>query len=286
MPTLEVSAGTIEYEDTGGDGPVVVLLHGLAMDATAWRHVVRDLRADFRCVVPTLPMGAHRTPMRADADLTLRSLSALVSEVLAGLDLRDVTLVGNDWGGAQLLVGDDRVGRLVLVACEAFDNYPPGLPGRMIRYALRVPGGFALLAWSLQLRSLRRLPMAIGWMSKRPVPTEIVDAWFAPMVRNRLVRRDVERYARSARPAQMVEATEGLRDFDRPALVVWATEDKVMPRDHGRRLAELLPQGRLVEVADSYTLIPEDQPAVLAEAIRSFANETTTTKPESPQANH
>ena len=69
MPDVELSAGTIEYEDTGGSGPVVVLLHGLAMDGSLWRGVVADLRPDYRCVVPTLPLGGHRRPMRPDADL-------------------------------------------------------------------------------------------------------------------------------------------------------------------------------------------------------------------------
>ena len=51
---------------------------------------------------------------------------------------------------------------------------------------------------------------------------------------------------------------------------MWAEKDKIMPPEHGRRLAELLPQGRLVEVEDSYTLIPLDQPASFAGAIREF----------------
>jgi pimeloyl-ACP methyl ester carboxylesterase len=71
-----------------------------------------------------------------------------------------------------------------------------------------------------------------------------------------------------------VEAAAALRGFDRPALVAWAAEDRVMPPEHGRRLAELLPQGRLVEIPDSYTLIPLDQPGPLAGAIRRFVRET------------
>lgn len=270
MPTLELTAGPIDYSDTGGDGPVIVLLHGLAQDSTVWRHVVADLSPEFRCVLPTLPFGAHRTPMKPDADLSLGALVALVGEVLDRLDLTDVTLVGNDWGGAQLLVDDDRVGRLVLVACEAFDNYPPGLPGTAIKYALKVPGGLTLMAKSLAIKPLRRLPVALGWMSKRPIPDEVVDRWFEPLITDAAIRRDVVKYVKTARPSQMVAATEGLRTFDRPALVVWASEDKVMPRDHGRRLADLLPHGELVEIADSYTLIPEDQPAELAKAIGEF----------------
>jgi pimeloyl-ACP methyl ester carboxylesterase len=58
--------------------------------------------------------------------------------------------------------------------------------------------------------------------------------------------------------------------FDRPALIVWASEDRVMPPEHGRRLAELFPQGRLIEVPDSYTLIPLDKPMELAKVIRDF----------------
>ena len=63
-----------------------------------------------------------------------------------------------------------------------------------------------------------------------------------------------------------------LTRFDRPALIVWATEDRVMPPEHGRRLAELLPGGRLVEVEDSYTLIPLDQPARVAQLVRELTH--------------
>jgi pimeloyl-ACP methyl ester carboxylesterase len=77
----------------------------------------------------------------------------------------------------------------------------------------------------------------------------------------------------AAQPHLLLEAAERLGSFDRPALVVWASQDRVMPPEHGRRLAELLPQGRLVEIPDSYTLIPLDQPAPLAEAIRQFTRE-------------
>jgi pimeloyl-ACP methyl ester carboxylesterase len=65
--------------------------------------------------------------MHPDADLSLSGMVGLVADFLHRLDLREVTLVGNDWGGAQLLVTQrrhERLGRLVLAACEAFDNYP------------------------------------------------------------------------------------------------------------------------------------------------------------------
>src|SRR5262249_14521848 len=157
-------------EDTGGDGPVVVLLHGLVMDASLWDDVVADLTAaGCRCIAPTLPLGAHRQAMGDDADLSLRGIARLVSEVLERLELADVTMVGVDPGGAvvQLMRASDgaRVGRAVLASCDAFDNFPPGLTGRTLVLTGKLPPrAFGLFMAQLRLRPLRRLPLAFGWL--------------------------------------------------------------------------------------------------------------------------
>src|SRR6266498_4476110 len=153
MNEVELSAGTIEYEDTAGDGPVLLLLHGVAMDGSVWEPVVADLRRDHRCVVPTLPLGAHRKPMRRDADLSLRGFGRIAAELMERLGLEDVTLVQNDHGAALALAGDDprRVARLVISSCEAFENYPPGLPGKNLRLAAMVPGGLFVAMQAMRL---------------------------------------------------------------------------------------------------------------------------------------
>ncbi|MGK5636807.1 alpha/beta fold hydrolase [Streptomyces sp. URMC 126] len=274
MAEVHLAAGTLEYEDTGGDGPVVVLLHGVAMDGSLWRHVVADLRGEFRCVVPTLPLGGHRRPMKEDADLSIPGVAGIVADFLDELDLRDVTLVMSDWGGGQALVAlgrDERIGRLVITSCEAFDNFPPGLPGSNLFTSAKMPGGLNFAFKLLKMKPMRRLPMTWGWMSKRPVPHEVMNGWFEPLWTNPEIRRDLRKYVLGVPPKEeLLSWAEKLRDFDRPALVVWAAEDKVMPPEHGRKLAELLPQGELVELDDCYTLIPEDQPARLSAYIRSF----------------
>ncbi|MFC7550033.1 alpha/beta fold hydrolase [Plantactinospora sp. GCM10030261] len=274
MPSVALTAGTIDYTDTGGDGPVLVLLHGVNMDASLWRRVVTELGPGVRCVCPTLPLGGHRRPMDRPELVTHHGVAALVGELLEALDLRDVTLVANDWGGVQFLVADgpgDRIAGLALVACEAFDNFPPGKPGKAVAMSARVPG---MLWVSMQLQRFawfRRAPGAWGWMSKYPVPAEVMDEWFRPAQRDPAIRRDLRTFALSTPPAAELRAmTARLASFDRPVLVVWAREDKLMPREHGPRLAALFPRGRLVEIDDSYTLVPEDQPQRLAAELARF----------------
>jgi len=275
MPEVELSSGTIDYQDTGGSGPVVVLLHGLIMDSSLWRHVIGDLRSEFRCVAPTLPLGGHRHPMRADADLSMRGIAEIAGEFIERLDLREITLAMNDWGGPQLLIGgpyDERIARLALCSCEAFDNVPPKGAARALPYIARVPGGIAAVLMPFRFDRLRRLPLTYGPLSRKPVPREVMDRWFAPALQQRAIRRDLRKYVLAAAQArrELLAAADALRAFERPALVAWASEDRLMPLEHGRRLAELLPQSQLVEIADSYTLIPEDQPTALAASLRAL----------------
>ena len=274
---IELSPGTLDYEDTGGDGPAIVLLSGLVMDASLWEDVIAELSPEHRCIAPTLPMGAHRHAMSPDADLSPRGQARLVSELLDRLELRDVTLVGNDTGGAlvQLIMcdGAPRVGRVVLVSCDAFDNFPPGLTGKTLVLAGKLPPTlFGLFMQQMRLRPLRRLPLAFGWLTMQG--DAATARWIRPVLEQPEIRHDTVRVLRAiaAQRHLLLDAAQCLPRFDRPALVVWAADDRVMPSEHGRRLAELLPHGRLIEIADSYTLIPLDQPARLAQAIREFAH--------------
>jgi pimeloyl-ACP methyl ester carboxylesterase len=277
MSEVTLSAGTIEYDDTGGDGPVLVFLHGVAMDGSVWAPVVADLRRDHRCVVPTLPLGAHRRPMRRDADLSLRGFGRLVAELLERLGLEEVTLVQNDHGAALALAGDNpqRVARLVVSSCEAFENYPPGLPGKNLRLTAMVPGGLFVAMQAMRVPAVRRSPLGFGWLAKRSLPDGLVNGWLRPPQTNPGVRHDLACYARNARRRQMLEVCDRLRSFGRPALVIWAPEDRVQRPDHGRRLAALLPDARLAEIPDSYTLIMRDQPEAFADAVRQFVGGIT-----------
>lgn len=278
MPQIEVEAGTIEYEDTGGEGPVLVLVPGLVMDHRQWERVAPKLGDEFRCISVTLPMGAHRRPMKPDADLSMVGMGRILAELLERLELRDVVLCFNDWSGAQAMIADDRIDRvakLVLASCETVGNYPPGLGGLAAWLSAKLPGGIAITRQVLLHPRLARLPFLFGQMSKKGIPEEMMRHWLEPLTRKE-IRRDLRKYAGDAIPngrRTLRAAQERLGTFERPVLVVWDAEGAMMPNEEGRRLAESFPNSRFVELADCYTLIALDQPTELARLIRDFAAE-------------
>ena len=272
MESIRLSGGTIDYEDSGGDGPVIVFSVGLLMDATLWHGVVDQLAPAHRCIVPILPLGGHRRAMDATANRSLHGLADLLGEFLERLDLHDVTLVAIDWGGPQLTAArhPERLAALVLLSEEAFDNIPPGLPGAIAALATRVPGGIFLVAQSLRPRFAQRLPFTFGRMAKRPIPPEVMSSWTKGIRIDRGVRNDVIAYVRTSDTAGLQEAAIGLANFDRPTLILWATEDRIMPLEHGRRLASIIPNAELIEIDDAYTLLPLDQPDKVARHLAEF----------------
>ncbi|MBA4024077.1 MAG: alpha/beta hydrolase [Gordonia sp.] len=279
MRTVELEAGTIEYREEGDpNGPPVVFTHGLLMNDHQWDLVLPLLPNGFRYLLPVLPLGAHRIPMNAGTDLTMPGMVAILSEFLSSLKLQDVTLVLSDWGGPLFLPelsNGERISRLVICPAEAYDNFPPGFPGKVLKVATSVPGGILFALHQFRNRVLRRTPMVLGLMAKKPISDDIIRQWTDPGIASAEVRRDVLAYCRTKFDnAELVAATERLRDFTGPALVIWAPRTNVMRREHGEQLAKLLPKGDLAEVDDAYVLIMLDQPERTAELISEFLQST------------
>ena len=272
--TVTVPAGTLEYRERGSGSPIV-FAHGAAVNGDLWRKVAPELAGGHRCIAPDLPIGGHGIPLRDDADLSLYGLAAILGDFLEALDLRDATLVANDTGGRRAPAPRrrraERIGRLVLTSCDAFENFPPKAVAYLKPTAL-VPPAFWLLIQSMRLAPLQRLPIAYGWATHRPIEPAVMRSFLHGVQTEAGVRRDFARVLRSADPRDTVRAAEELHNFDKPAIVVWAADDKFFPREHGRRLAELLPQGRFELVEESRTFIPEDNPAALVDLVRAFAS--------------
>jgi pimeloyl-ACP methyl ester carboxylesterase len=272
---VRLPQGTVRYRDSG-EGQPLLFVHGLLTDGTLWRKVTPLLDGETRCIVPDFPLGSHRPPMDPTADLSPPGLARIVADFMAGLELDGVTLVGNDTGGAicQLVAAHhpERLGRLVLTNCDAYENFLPPM-FRPLQMAARVPGAVWAIGQSMRLTPLRHGPMAFGWLSKHGPDPDVTAAWVRPVLESQEVRRDVARVLRGISSRYTIEAAERLRHFDHPTLIAWAPEDRFFKFRYAEQLAAAIPNARLERIEDSYTYVSEDQPERLAELVRAFVRE-------------
>ncbi len=259
-----------------GDGPIVVFAHGWLANANLWRKVIERLAGRFTCIALDLPFGAHRVAMDPDADLSPSGCGNLITSTLAALGLVDVTLVGNDSGGAysQIAVASapERVARLVLNSCETpYSEFPPppfdGLPA-----VAKDPETLGQLFEALRDRAIRSSPPAFGLLIKHPIEDVVSDSYALPCIGDPKILRDTSKVMSSASSASMQEAGRRLiAEFRRPVLFLWSPEDQVFAPADARRYCEALSTGRMVLIEDAYSFTPEDQPDRLSEEIAKFA---------------
>ncbi len=268
---IELEAGTIRYREAGS-GPPLVFVHGYLVDGRIWDGVVDRLADRFRCIAPDWPIGAHRTAMNADADLTPPGIAALIAALLAQLELEDVTIVGNDSGGAmsQVLVSrhPERIAALVLTNCDTHENFPPGVFKHLSRLA-NLPGGMTLIA--LPFRSQAICRRAFRAFARRPIPDQLIASWMAPAQSDPGIKRDLKKVTVGMHRRYTLEAAERLRGSRLPILLAWAPGDKYFPIVYAERLAGEVGNADLVRIPDSSTFVSWDQPEQLSEEIARFA---------------
>ncbi len=272
--SLDLPQGRLEYFECGR-GPTVVFVHGWLANAHLWRRVVAPLAERRRCLTLDMPLGSHRVAMRSDADLTPAGCGRLIADALDALALADVTLVGNDSGGAYAQIATAtrprRIARLVLNSCETpYDDFPPEPFSQLPSAAANVEMLGQLLS-GLENRDLRRTPPAYGLLMKRPIDDLVFDTYALPCLRDPEVLRDVAKVMSSASSAPVHEAARALiAAFSRPVRFAWSPEDQLFPIAHAERYASALDDGRVAPIPDAYSFTPEDQPARLAELIAEW----------------
>ena len=272
MPEVALKEATIDYRVLGPEDsahPPVVFVHGILVDSRLWDRVADGLaRRGYRCYLPTWPLGSHRIPVNPGVRLTPRSVAAMVHDFLVALDLSDVTLVGNDTGGGlcQLVVDEfgDRIGRLVLTNCDAFDKFPP-FPFNIVFALLRGPVSIKILFEQMRLTALRHSPLGYGLLA-HPDP-RLTASWLEPGRTDVRIRRDLASLLRAVARIDLTDVATRLPRFTKPVTVVWGQRDRSFTPSLGRRLAALFPHSTLIEVPGARTFVSLDAPTAVVDAI-------------------
>jgi pimeloyl-ACP methyl ester carboxylesterase len=277
MPSIDLPHGTVRYRVAGPENaatPPVVFVHGFLVSSTLWTKTADALAAaGVRSYAADWPLGSHTIALGADADQSPRGIARQVIAFIQALELDDVTLVGNDTGGAicQFLLDTDasRVGRVVLTNCDAFTNFPPAPFGQLFK-AFRSARRIRALMAPMRAAAVRHSPAGYGLLVNQPLDAQQTRAWVEPCSSDPAIREDTARFAQAVDPDDLDAASKRLDSFDGPALLVWGAADRFFKLDFARRLRTTFSNARLVEIENGRTFIPHDEPKRLAEEIAAF----------------
>jgi pimeloyl-ACP methyl ester carboxylesterase len=273
MPQVALEQATIDYQTIGPEDsphPAVLFVHGILVDRRLWSRVAEGLaQQGFRCILPDWPLGSHTIPANDGADMSPRGIATLIRDFISALGLADVTLVGNDTGGAlcQFVIDahPDVVGRLVLTNCDAFDKFPP-FPFPVVFALLRGPASIKFLFGQMRLTALRHSPIGFGLLMNDPDPA-LTDSWLEPCRRDTRICRDLAVLLRNVAKTDLTDVSTRFPRFTKPVTFVWGQHDPCFKPALGRRMAELFPNSTLIEVADARTFVALDDPKSVIDAI-------------------
>ncbi|MDQ6745475.1 MAG: alpha/beta hydrolase [Actinomycetota bacterium] len=270
MPSVDLPGGTLNYRVAGPEQarPPVVFVHGFLVNGELWTGVAEALAArGVRSYAPDLPLGSHTTALNPGADQTPRGIARMIISFLEALQLEDVTLVGNDTGGAlsQFLIDTDptRIGRLVLTNCDAFDKFPPPPFDQMFKAGRSATGLKALLT-PMRATPVRHSPLGFGMLVNEPLDPVLTRRWIDPCLTDAGILRDTTSFLKGVDKKQLLDVSTRLQHFDKPVLLLWGDADRFFKLDFARRLSRIFPDARLVEIPGGRTFHPLDDPRRVA----------------------
>lgn len=253
--TVTIDGYDVNYFE-GGDGPTLLMLHGMADDRHSFVGTAGELTGDYRVILPDLQGHGDNVP-DPDLDYSIAGQRAFVESFVAALDLDTFFLAGNSMGGhisaAFTLAHPDQVDRLILV----------NAPGLVVDDTV-VYGGFGAPITThdefdaLMQRVLYNPPSVPG-----PVKNYLIDTTNHRM-------EFINGLAQSVRGGAEHDLSDRIETLAVPTLVLWGAEDVVVPMGVAEAYADRIPDAELVLLPEAGHSPQMEAPVRVANAIRDF----------------
>lgn len=264
----EINGSRVHYVDEGA-GPPLILLHGNPTWSFLYRNLILSLRDQYRCIAFDYP-GFGLSEAAPGYGYTPAEHAEVLEDLVLRLDLRDATLMVQDWGGpvgfAVATRHPDRFSAFVIGNTWAWPKSDPGT-----QVFSRLLGG-PIGGWLILQRNFFVERIIPAGVRRTKLPAAVMDAYRGPFPTPQS-RRPVHVF-----PREILASRTFLADIegklcvlsDRPALVVWGTKDFAFRAVERRRWEQVFPRHRTVLLDGAGHYIQEDAAQDIVAAIRDW----------------
>jgi pimeloyl-ACP methyl ester carboxylesterase len=270
MAQPAITTTELHYE-IFGDGDPVLCLHGLGACLYTWRNLIEPLSQNHKLILIDLK-GCGASPKPRDGCYSVQDQAKLVYRFIYDHDLKNLTLIGNSYGGAvslmlaTMLCETDRarLSKLILIDSAGYDE---ALPWHLKLLKTPVLGWLAIHL--IPVKGSTRRVLRFVYYNQRLITQEQINAYTKP-IRSPGARQALLQTARQAVPKNIDELTPKYKNICVPTLIVWGEEDKVIPLKIGEMLAEAIPDSRLVVLPEVGHAPHEEAPEKTIPVILEF----------------
>ena len=247
------------YHEFHGQGDPLLCLHGFGASLYTWRNFVGPLSKNYQLVLIDLK-GFGKSPKPNDTHYSPQDNADLIYDFILKHDLKNLTLVGNSYGGALSLLlsvmlmerDPARLKSLILIDAGAYKEYVPSY-----LKLLSIPIINTAAIYLTPSKCATTVVLSKAYYDLDKVTSEQVAAYAAPIAapggRHALLET-----GKQLVPANIDDLTDRFKDITVPTLIIWGRQDKIIPLRVGELLHEAIPNSTL-KVIDQCGHIPEEE---------------------------
>ncbi len=253
-----------------GHGEPILCLHGLGANIFTWRYFINPFSRQNKLILIDLKgFGSSAKP--EDQHYSIHDHADAIHELIVENDWRNLTLIGNSFGGTLALLlairlgksDPSRVSKLVLIDAGAYQEYLPGY----LKLMRTVVG--KLMISLLPAKQSAKYVLNLSFYDRSRISSEQVDAYSGPLA-DPGTRDALLQTARLCIPDNAEELIKNYKTIKAPTLILWGRHDRIIPLKVGELLNEAIPNS-VLEVLEGCGHIPqEEQPQKTVAIISKF----------------
>jgi len=254
-----------------GTGNPLLCIHGFGASLFSWRNFVTPLSQNYQLILIDLK-GAGNSPKPPDGRYSTLDHANLIYQFILDHDLRNLTLVGNSFGGAlclllSIMLMEKQPGRLrglVLIDPGAYQQY---IPFYVKLIGIPIIGALAIYLTPARFMAKSILKMAYYDPSK--ITAEQIEAYAAPIASPGGKHALLETGKRII-PPNIDKLVAKYKDINVPTLIVWGQQDKIISPEAGRLLNQAIPQSKLKWIDQCGHVPQEERPEATVPLVLDF----------------
>jgi pimeloyl-ACP methyl ester carboxylesterase len=260
----------LHYEIYGSGDPVLCL-HGFGANLFTWRHLVKPLSEKYQLILVDLK-GFGASPKPKDKLYSGQDHVDLIYQLILELDLKNLTLVGNSFGGALALLlairlaqeEPNRLASLFLIAPGAYKEYVPHFLN-----LVRIPLLGELAVQLLPARLVTNLVLQMAYCDRKKTTREQVEKYARPLTEPG-ARKALLQTAKQLVPRNIDEFVEKIKTISVPTLILFGDHDRIVNPIVGDKLHAAIQHSRLLQLDHCGHIPQEEKPAETVALLLEF----------------